>query len=84
MRERNDTFFENALSKNIDADIPISDDLSDTSKKDSTSTMRTSTISNTEKYIYKFHDETVTSELKRRFCWDCDISFPAKKRKQTP
>ena len=68
MGERDDSFFENVFSKNIDEDIPISDDLSDTSKKDSASTMRTSTVSKTEKYIYKLHDETVTSELKRRFC----------------
>ena len=41
--------------------------------------MRTSTISKTEKYIDKIYDETVKSELKRRFCQNCNIDFPPKK-----
>ena len=45
MGESNESFFENVLLKNINEDIPINIDLSDTPEKDSASTMRTSTIS---------------------------------------
>ena len=51
MRESNGSFFEKVLLKNIDEDIPINVDLSDTPEKNSVFTMRTSTISKTERYI---------------------------------
>ena len=54
MGESNDSFFENALLKNINEDIPINVDLSDTPEKSSVSTMRTSTISKTERYSIRF------------------------------
>ena len=49
MGESNDSFFENGLLKNIEEDISIIVDLSDTPGKNSVSTMRTSTISKTER-----------------------------------
>ena len=52
-------------------------DLSDTQEKNSVSTMRTSTILKTERYIGKIYDETVTVillELQHR--------FPVKKKKK--
>ena len=49
MGESNDSFFENVLSKNINEDIPINADLSDAPEKNSLSTMRTSSISKTER-----------------------------------
>ena len=64
MGESNNLFFENVLWKNVDEDIPINVDLSDTPKKKSITTMRTSTISKTERYFDKIYDETVKSELK--------------------
>ena len=67
MRESNDSFFEKVLLKNINEDIPINVDLSDTPEKNSVSTMSTSTISKTEGYIDEIYDETVKSE-RRRFC----------------
>ena len=53
MGESSDSFFENVLLKNIDEDIPINVDLSDTSDKYSSSAMGTLTISKTEKYMHK-------------------------------
>ena len=67
MGESNDSFFENILFKNIDEVIPINVDLSDTPEKFFASTVRTSTISKTEKYMVKIYDEKVKSELKRIF-----------------
>ena len=49
MGESNDSFFENALLNNIDEDIPLNVDLSDTPEKNSVSTIRTLTISKTER-----------------------------------
>ena len=54
MGESNNSFLENVLLKNINEDIPRNTDLSDTPEKNndtSVSTMRTSAISKTEKYI---------------------------------
>ena len=65
MEESNDLFLENVLLKNINEDLPINVDLSDMPQKDSVSTMRTSTISKTERYIDKIYDETVKSDLKK-------------------
>ena len=53
MGEGSDSFYENVLLKNIDEDIPIDVDLSDTSDKNSSSAMGTLTISKTEKYMHK-------------------------------
>ena len=80
MRESNDSFFENVLLKNINEDIPINIDLSDTPEKDSASTMRTSTISKTERYIDKIYDETVKSELKKEILLELQHRFPSEKK----
>ena len=42
MGENNDLYFEKVLLKNIDEDIPINVDLSNTTEKSSVSTIRTS------------------------------------------
>ena len=61
----------------------INVDLSDTPEKNSGSTMKTSTISKTEKYIDKIYDETVKSELKE-ILLELQHRFPSeKKRKRT-
>ena len=75
MGESNDLFFENVLLKNISEDIPINVDLTDTLEKDSVSTMRTSTISKTERYIDKIYDETVKSELKKEILLELQHKF---------
>ena len=80
MGESNDSFFENVLLKNINEDIPINVDLTDTLEKDSVSTMRTSTISKTERYIDKIYDETVKSEVKKEILLDMQQRFPSKKK----
>ena len=82
MGESNDSFFENALLKNINEDIPINVDLSDTPEKSSVSTMRTSTISKTERYIDKIYDETVKSELKKEILLELQHRFPSEKKKK--
>ena len=84
MGESNDSFFENVPLKNIDEDIPINVDLSDTPEKNSVSTMRTSIISKTERYIDKIYDETVKNELKKEILLELQHRFSSeKKRKQT-
>ena len=83
MGESNNSFFENVLLKNINEDIPINVDLSDTPEKNSVSTMRTSTISKTERYIDKIYDETVKSELKKEILLELQHRFPSKKKKET-
>ena len=80
MGESNDSFLENVLLKNINEDIPINADLSDTPEKDSVSTMRTSTISKTERYIDKIYDETVKSELKKEILLELQHKFPSGKK----
>ena len=80
MRQSNDSFFENVLLKNINEDIPINVDLSDTPEKNSVSTMRTSTISKTERYIDKIYDETVKSELKKEILLELQHRFPSEKK----
>ena len=80
MGESNDSFFENVPLKNIDKDIPINVDLSNTPKKSSVSTMRTSTISKTEKYIDKIYDQTVNSELKKEISLKLQHRFPSEKK----
>ena len=45
MRENNDSFFEKILLKNVDEEIPIDVNLTDTSAKDSPSTTRTNSSS---------------------------------------
>ena len=80
MGESNDSFFENVLLKNINEEIPINVDLSDTPEKDSVSTMRTSTISKTERYIDKIYDETVKSELKKEILLELQHRFPSEKQ----
>ena len=80
MGESNDLFFENFLLKNINEDIPINVDLSDMPEKDSASTMRTSTISKTERYIDKIYDETVKSELKKEILLELQHKFPSEKK----
>ena len=82
MGESNDSFFENALLKNVNEDIPINVDLSDTPEKSSVSTMRTSTISKTERYIDKIYDETVKSELKKEILLELQHRFPSEKKKK--
>ena len=52
MGESSNSFFENGLLKNIEEDIPINVDLSDTPGKNSVSTMRTWTLSKTKRYIH--------------------------------
>ena len=79
MGESNDSFLQNVLLKNINEDIPINVDLSDTPEKDSVSTMRTSTISKTGRYIDKIYDETVKSELKKEILLELQHKFPAGK-----
>ena len=76
MIESNDSFFENALVNNIDEDIPINVDLSDLPEKNSVSTIRTSTISKTEKYIDKIYEETVKSELKKEILLELQHRLP--------
>ena len=80
MGESNDSFFEKILLQNIDEDIPINADLPDTPEKNSLSTMRTSTISKTERYIDKIYDETVKSELKKEILLELDHRFPSDKK----
>ena len=80
MGESNNSFFENVLLKNINEDIPINVDLSDTPEKNSVSTMRTSTISKTERYIDKIYDETVKSELKKEILLELQHRFPFEKK----
>ena len=77
MGESNNSFLGNILLKNISEDIPINFDLSDTPGKDSLSTMRTSTISKTERYIDKIYDETVKSELKKEIFLELQHRFLA-------
>ena len=77
MRESNNSFFENALVNNIDEDIPINVDLSDLPEKNSVSTIRTSTISKTERYIDKIYEETVKSELKKEILLELQHRLPA-------
>ena len=83
MGESNDSFFENVLLKNINEDISINIDLSDMPEKNSVSTMRTSTISKTEKYIDTIYDETVKSELKKEILLELQHRFPSEKKKET-
>ena len=80
MGESNDSFFENVLLKHIDVDIAINVDLSDTPEKKSASTMRTSTISKTEKYIDNIYDEAVKSELKKEILLELWHRFPSGKK----
>ena len=70
MGENNESFFENVLLKNISEDIPINIDLSD-----SASTMRTSTISKTQRYIDKIYDKTKKSELKKEILLELQHKF---------
>ena len=77
MGESNDLFFENVLLKNINKDIPINIDLSDTPEENSVSTMRTSTISKTESYIDKIYGETVKSELKKEILLELQHRVPS-------
>ena len=58
MGENNDSYFEKVLLRNIDEDIPINVDLSNTPKKNSVSSIRTSKS--------KLKDETLL-ELQHRF-----------------
>ena len=60
-------FFFHALLKNIDEDISINIDLSDTPEEISVSTMKTSTISKTEMFTDNVYDKTVKSKLKKDF-----------------
>ena len=80
MGESNDSFPEKVLLKNINEDIPINVDLSDTLEKDSVSTMRTSTISKAERYIDKIYDETVKIELKKEILLELQHKFPSGKK----
>ena len=80
MRESNDSFFEKVLLKNINEDIPINVDLSDTPEKNSVSTMSTSTISKTERYIDEIYNETVKSELKKEILLKLQRKFPSGKK----
>ena len=82
MGESNDLFFENVLLKNINKDIPINIDLSDTPEENSVSTMRTSSISKTESYIDKIYGETVKSELKKEILLELQHRFPSEKKKK--
>ena len=84
MGESNDLFFENVLSKNTDEDISTNINPSDTSEKSSASTIWTSTILKTEKYIDKIYDERVKSEQKRVILLELQHIFSRKKRKRTP
>ena len=59
--------------------MPINIDVSDTSKKDSASTMRTSTISKRERYIDKIYDKTMKSELKKEILLELQHKFPLRK-----
>ena len=70
MGESNESFFENVLLKNINEDIPINIDLSD-----SASTMRTSTTSKTQRYIDKIYDKTKKSELKKEILLELQHKF---------
>ena len=80
MGECNESFFENVLLKNINEDILINIDLSDTAEKDSASTMRTSTISKTERYIDKIYDKTMKSELKKEILIELQHKFPSENK----
>ena len=80
MGESNDSFFENVLLKNINEDITINFDLSDTPEKDSVSAMRISTISETETYIDKIYDETVKSGLKKEILLELQHRFSSEKK----
>ena len=80
MGESNDSFFENVLLKNINEDITINVDLSNTPEKDSVSTMRISTISETETYIDKIYDETVKSGLKKEILLELQHRFSSEKK----
>ena len=68
MGENNDSYFEKVLLKNIDEDIPINVDLSNTPKKNAISTIRTSKS--------EIKNE-ILLELQHRFPAE-------KKRKRTP
>ena len=80
MGESNESFFENVLLKSINEDIPINIGLSDTPEKDSASTMRTSTISKTERYIDKFYDKTMKSKLKKEILIELQHKFPSENK----
>ena len=75
MGESNESFFENVLLKNINEDIPINIDLSETPEKEFASTVRTSTISKTERYIEKIYDKTMKSELKKEILIELQHKF---------
>ena len=51
MGEKNDSFFDKMLLKNIDEEIPIDVNLKNTPAKTSTCTTRMSTVSKLENYI---------------------------------
>ena len=53
---------------------------SDTPEKNSVSTMKTSTISKTERYINRIYDETVKSELKKEVLLKLQHRFPFEKK----
>ena len=80
MGESNDSFFENVLLKNINKGIPINVDLSDTPEKNFVSSMKTSTVSKTERYINKIYDETVKNEPKKEVLLELQHRFPSKKK----
>lgn len=60
-----------------DEDISVNVYLSDTPGKDSTLAMRTSTTSQTEKYINKTHDKAAKSELRKEILLELRHRFPA-------
>ena len=69
------------MLKNIDEDIPINVDLSDTSDKNSASMTRTSTISKIE-IIHKIYEETVKSELKKEILLQLRHRFLTEKKEK--
>ena len=69
------------MLKNIDEDIPINVDLSDTSDKNSSSMTRTSTISKIE-IIHKIYEETVKSELKKEILLQLRHRFLTEKKEK--
>ena len=80
MGESNESFLENVLLKNINEDILINIDLSDTPEKDFASTIRTSTISKTKRYINRICDKTMKSELKKEILSELQHKFPSKNK----
>ena len=66
MGENNDLYFEKVLLKNIDEDIPINVDLSNTPEKSSVSTIRTSKSELKNKFFLELQNKLQRQRKRKR------------------